>query len=1335
MINEQARKISSAILAVVMVSMSFGMISSDSAQAAFIQPLSNNGLPSTFVAYDTAWNEAGTMAVVVGFDSSGTPGTNAYAYYPNNDTYVPIQNQGYNQQRLHAVDYFKQPIYDWPNVLLVDADYMEENLIGYYQTIFSNCQAYVDTWDVWYGMGHGMSVNQGKPSAAVMASYDLVVWIPSRFMVGMGGAGDALNPADAAQIALYLNGGGNFFLSNLEFSTFHSFAGPGNFGYDYLGCNGANIGTDYEYYAWPKAGDSVYSDLSYGWQNWNMGYGWSGMISATDNLFAGLGTYCYEGENGVGSRANTGLRYDSGVFKTIYFGFPLETLQIGYASQLMQATLDWLTSPPPDQESNYWGSSGAIDVGGSANPFAQSFIPTQNSISKLEFFMYSNGASSDDFNIEIREDAGNQPSGTVLATGSISAAEIPDSGGDARWVMCELGGGGTALTIGMTYWIHCWRNGFSSNQYWYVDYANSYLNGEAKGLSGSWNFLGYDFLFRTYPQVSGGTPKSISLVPLKDNTIYEESTSYSNGAGDFLISGTNWNPDSRRALMEFNIASAIPKYSTITSAQLTLYCNYAYNSNFESMSLHMMYNEWGEASSHALGDEEWGTNAEMGDATWQYRYFNTDSWGIWGGDYAPESTSQWVDVDDAYYTWSSSQLIEDVQVCLDVPTANHGWVLIGNEGSMDSYKSFNSVNNIDVPTRPQLIITYNEPVVIGYEDVFWIAGDTYGPTPQATCYNVVPSEMLRLKPMNDAMAGDPQFFALAVDDIGNPLCAGQGISNLYYFDGSNWNTINGGIDLTSYSFSGLDFNPNDRRFYATGMDFMFYTDTVPLIYGESKCYLFNHFPNYGGSMNSDLAWNELYDYGLLGGDTYLIKVWPYGEYSNGTVRYELINENVQDHYYDISWDTDGWDEAGITGSTSGAKAYWRYYNTNPQLLEGFVGGVGSGTYYTCAMKPPASPKWLFIPIGGGSIRANIMEKDESHDITISSEFPHIFTTGMWKQSDPARLTTFNTQVEVDSTYTFFIECNYTRNGVDQWDSSLGIYFQGWWDGGLVGTNSLPWDMTWTSGTLRTRQFNISYNPALGIADLNYPDTTLGVEEFAIHSYWEDPVTSGSDNSHHSLYINVTFEKQTTMAPGDGVWNSGNSWDVTTLNDPSTWDFKTLLYDTGVAGPYNASYAEFAAQRYAAISVLGNPTGSIPPGSSDVLVTPNLITYSSNAQYQLNVSIPNLYKNGDTGSPFFILATWVSVLNDQPDADGSNSDTWDWTTFTAPNDDLCIWGLESGTYIGPSGHGTVSAGPDYSDFTVAPGVFQPTPLRWQVSVPAGTPEGTYRATITITLWSY
>jgi hypothetical protein len=93
---------------------------------------------------------------------------------------------------------------------------------------------------------------------------------------------------------------------------------------------------------------------------------------------------------------------------------------------------------------------------------------------------------------------------------------------------------------------------------------------------------------------------------------------------------------------------------------------------------------------------------------------------------------------------------------------------------------------------------------------------------------------------------------------------------------------------------------------------------------------------------------------------------------------------------------------------------------------------------------------------------------------------------------------------------------------------------------------------------------------------------------------------------------------------------------------------------------------------------------------------------------------------------------VAVNNTHPNADAASSEIYQWLSFAGPDQDLLIWGT-SGFTVQPVGNGTVSAGQDYSDFT-AFGAFQATEVRWRVTVPPGTAEGTYRAIITITLWS-
>src|SRR5512135_831559 len=72
--------------------------------------------------------------------------------------------------------------------------------------------------------------------------------------------------------------------------------------------------------------------------------------------------------------------------------------------------------------------------------------------------------------------------------------------------------------------------------------------------------------------VLAGANASANVVMLQaqqDNTIFSESNSLSNGAGQYIFTGTTASGFTRRALVQFDL-SAIPPGSTINSAQLSL---------------------------------------------------------------------------------------------------------------------------------------------------------------------------------------------------------------------------------------------------------------------------------------------------------------------------------------------------------------------------------------------------------------------------------------------------------------------------------------------------------------------------------------------------------------------------------------------------------------------------------------------------------------------------------------------------------------------------------------------------------------------------------------------
>ena len=85
----RTKKLSVTFIVTALVLVSFTVNVSQKAEAIdFMEIVPNNGLSSDFTPYDVKWDHTGTMAVVVGQDSLGGP--NAYAYFPANETWVPL---------------------------------------------------------------------------------------------------------------------------------------------------------------------------------------------------------------------------------------------------------------------------------------------------------------------------------------------------------------------------------------------------------------------------------------------------------------------------------------------------------------------------------------------------------------------------------------------------------------------------------------------------------------------------------------------------------------------------------------------------------------------------------------------------------------------------------------------------------------------------------------------------------------------------------------------------------------------------------------------------------------------------------------------------------------------------------------------------------------------------------------------------------------------------------------------------------------------------------------------------------------------------------------------
>ncbi len=208
---------------------------------------------------------------------------------------------------------------------------------------------------------------------------------------------------------------------------------------------------------------------------------------------------------------------------------------------------------------------------------------------------------------------------------------------------------------------------------------------------------------------------TLSVTAAQDTSIYfgtPDAPTRADGAGDFLWLSVTAEGLGRRLLLKFDV-SAIPAGSVVKQATLTLYESMSRDNH--DVSVHRLLAAWGEGASNAGGSGA-GAPAMAGDATWLHRFFPATFWGTAGGDFDPVASAvRLVDFPNTYYSWSAAlpgaggpvpRLVQDVQVWVDAPSANHGWILIGKETGEKNAKRFESRNTPVVEARPRLTVVY-----------------------------------------------------------------------------------------------------------------------------------------------------------------------------------------------------------------------------------------------------------------------------------------------------------------------------------------------------------------------------------------------------------------------------------------------------------------------------------------------------------------------------------------------------------------------------------------------------------------------------------------------------
>jgi hypothetical protein len=270
----------------------------------------------------------------------------------------------------------------------------------------------------------------------------------------------------------------------------------------------------------------------------------------------------------------------------------------------------------------------------------------------------------------------------------------------------------------------------------------------------------------------------VTLQASKDNTLYQENQSNSNGAGPSFFAGPNGLSFMFRGLIAFDIAANVPAGSTINSVQLTLNMTMT-QSGILAVELHRPLADWGEGTTIGAGTGGgFGAPASLNDATWLHRFFPSTFWTTPGGDFSATVTSSTLVDQIGAYTWpSTATFVSDVQSYLDAPAGNFGWFVILPVGI--PAKRFASRENPTASLRPVLTIDYTPNPGTGF-----CFGDGSGTA--CPCANVgLPGNgCANFEQPNGAhlqAAGNP---SIAADTL---VIQGSGMSNVgavLYFQGS-----------------------------------------------------------------------------------------------------------------------------------------------------------------------------------------------------------------------------------------------------------------------------------------------------------------------------------------------------------------------------------------------------------------------------------------------------------------------------------------------------------------------------------------------------------------------
>lgn len=211
-----------------------------------------------------------------------------------------------------------------------------------------------------------------------------------------------------------------------------------------------------------------------------------------------------------------------------------------------------------------------------------------------------------------------------------------------------------------------------------------------------------------------GAPVTKVLSATKDNTLFSETSidgaQESNGSGNAIYVGRTGSSNQgsvRRGLVSFDL-STVPQGATILSATVRMSSLRDVN-GARVIALHRALAQWGEGSSVSSGGT--GALAQPDDATWLHRFYSSTLWTTAGGDFAAAASTSATVALTGTYTWPSTpQTVADVQAWVNSPGSNAGWLVMGDESTLQTAKQLASREHSESALRPVLELTYLTPV-------------------------------------------------------------------------------------------------------------------------------------------------------------------------------------------------------------------------------------------------------------------------------------------------------------------------------------------------------------------------------------------------------------------------------------------------------------------------------------------------------------------------------------------------------------------------------------------------------------------------------------------------